>query len=78
MIGRAAPRRIVTGEGGRGSIVEDDAPVAERRTPVPGLATSLIWATGSAADYNLAVADFPRPRGMASFTDATMTSPTPA
>ena len=61
----AAPRRIVTGESAQGSMVVDDGAATERRSPVPGLETSLIWASEGVADYRLGAADFPRPQGIA-------------
>ena len=65
MTGMVSPRRIVTGESDRGSTVVDDGAATEFRSPVPGLVTSLLWATAGTADYRQSVADFPRPHGIA-------------
>ena len=56
-------RRVVVSEFEDGSAVLHDGAVRDGRTPVPGLTTTLIWATGRDPDHRPAV--FPQPDGIA-------------
>lgn len=53
------PRRIVVGEASSGSAVLDDDDMWVRRSPVPGLVTTLVWATGRDPDHRIPVSDQP-------------------